>query len=346
MKNSRRVSSLEPFIGKTGQALCYDIIVIGASMGGFHALKQLIGEFPADLPAAVFVVLHIQPERESLLADIFGKNAKISVVAAKDRERIRKGQVYIAVPDFHLRIEGNQIRLDHGPRHNFHRPAIDALFSSAAKEYGSRVVGVVLSGALDDGTAGLMDIKRNGGMAVVQEPSDAVNPSMPSSAINCVPIDYCLPLSGMGRLLSGLAGRPVRVPMVKKEEKMPDLSTPELSTHICPECNGPMWFVANGKLLQFKCRIGHHFSGHSLLLEKTMALESALWSAVNALKDKADIATKLARSTDEKGLPNGYFMNQATQSTNYAKIITEILLGETSPVVLATKKAKKKKQSS
>ena len=328
-------------------SLRYDIIVIGASMGGFHALKELIGELPSDLPAAVFVVLHIEPQRESHLARIFGRDAKISVVTAKDGDSIKHGHVYIAVPDFHLRVENNKVRLDHGPRHNFHRPAVDTLFSSAAKEFGSRVIGVVLTGALDDGTAGLMDIKRHGGMTVVQNPDDAVNPSMPASALDCVPIDRCAPLSEMGALLSGLAGKPVGATLFKKKEKMPKVSKPELSTHICPECNGPMWFVSDGKLLHFHCRIGHAFSGQSLLVEKSMALESALWSAVNALKDKADIATKLAIRTGEKnaaGISNGYFLKQAANSTSYAEIITEILLQENSPVALSVKDSRPRKK--
>jgi len=320
----------------------YDIIVIGASLGGFDALRQLISEFPADLPASVLVVLHISSAHESFLAHIFGQKAKLPVVPAQDHDLIRPGHVYIAVPDYHLRVDDRHILLDHGPKHNFHRPAIDALFFSAAKAFGPRAIGVVLTGALDDGTAGLMDIKRFGGVAVVQDPADAVNASMPASALNCVQVDHCVPLSEMGRLLSGLAGQPVNRSIAQKGIHMPAPSEAELSTHICPECNGPMWCVETGKLLHFHCRIGHAFSGQSLLVEKTQALESALWSAVNALKDKADISTRLAdRLKDEKkaiGISSAdYFRDQAANAESHAKVITEILLKETSPTVLAGK---------
>jgi two-component system, chemotaxis family, protein-glutamate methylesterase/glutaminase len=319
-----------------------EIIVIGASMGGFHALRQVISDFPEDLAASVLVVLHIPSDHESYLAESFGRTAKLPVVSAEDQEVIKPGHVYVAVPDFHLRIKAGRIQLDHGPRHNFHRPAVDTLFSSAALEFGPKVVGVVLTGALDDGTCGLMEIKRHGGIAVVQDPADAANPSMPASAMDCVPIDHCVPLSRMASLLSWLAGQPVSVSAVEQGVQMPEPSKPELSTHICPECNGPMWYVEIGKLIHFHCRIGHAFSGQSLLVEKTVALESALWSAVNALKDKANIANRLAqRASDDTGSESAvYFQEQAESAERYASVITEILLKQSSPTILADKKSK------
>lgn len=324
--------------GKLPKELRHDLIVIGASMGGFHALKQLISEFPKDLPAAVLVVLHIPSDRDSFLADSFGRGASLPVLSAKDGDTIRHGHVYLAVPDFHLRIDQTKIKLDHGPKHNFSRPAVDPLFTSAALQFGPRVVGVVLTGALDDGTNGLMDIKRYGGRSVIQTPSDAANPSMPSSALSCVPIDHSVPLSEMGKLLISLAGSHVDPSFIQKARLMPQPTEPKLSTHICPECNGPMWVIETGKLMHFHCRIGHAFSGQSLLVEKTMALESALWSAVNALKDKANISRKLAvRDTDESqtGVDENYFLNQAIICDSHAEIITDIILKETSPTVLA-----------
>jgi two-component system chemotaxis response regulator CheB len=186
----------------------YDIIVIGASMGGFQALKQLISELPKNLKAAVLVVLHIPAEHESFLADTFGRKAKVPVHSAVNGDVIKVGHVYIAVPDYHLRVDKDHIVLDHGPKHNFHRPAVDTLFTSAANSYGPRAVGVILTGALDDGTAGMIDIKRRGGLCVVQDPSDAANPSMPASALETVEIDHCVPLSKMSELLVSLAGKP------------------------------------------------------------------------------------------------------------------------------------------
>lgn len=315
-----------------------DIIVIGASSGGFEALRLLIGSLPKEFPAAVFVVLHIPSEHKSYLAETFGRGAQIKVKSAMHEDVIESGTVYVGVPDFHLQFRDNLICLDHGPKHNFHRPSVDTLFVSASKAFGSRVIGVVLTGALDDGTAGLMEIKRNGGISVVQDPKDAMNPSMPASALDCVPIDYCVPLSEMATLLLNIAGNPVSEAEVKKGEEMLEPGQEKLSTHICPECNGPMWYVESGKLIHFHCRIGHAFSGQSLLVKKSMALETALWSAVNALKDKADIAQRLAQRAEEfqskSELPE-YFERQAKTANAYVEILKGIIVKESSPTGLS-----------
>jgi two-component system chemotaxis response regulator CheB len=320
-----------------------NIIVIGASMGGFQALRQIISELPEDLTASIFIVLHIPSDHESLLTELYARNSKLPVVSAKDKDLIKPGHIYIAVPDYHLQFDGNHIHLDHGPKHNFHRPAVDTLFISAAKEFGPRVVGVVLSGALDDGTAGLMEVKRHGGVSIIQDPKDAVNPSMPQSARDCVPIDHCVPISEMAALLAKVSGHPILASSIRDGKRVPKPSEPELSPHICPECNGPMWFVETGKALHYHCRIGHAFSGQSLLVVKTTALESALWSAVNALKDKSNIATKLSKRANEgtvKRKNNNYFRKQAESADHYAKVITDILLKPSSPTAVSSKKPK------
>ena len=187
----------------------YDIIAIGASMGGFQALKQIINELPDDFKATVLVVLHIPAGQESFLSEIYGRISHVQVHSAVDGDILEVGHVYVAVPDYHLQVKNNCIVLDHGPKLNFHRPAVDALFSSVAKEFGPRAIGVVLTGALEDGTAGLVEIKRHGGICVVQDPSDAANPSMPASALAAVDVDYCVKLNKMGQLLIDLAGQRV-----------------------------------------------------------------------------------------------------------------------------------------
>jgi two-component system chemotaxis response regulator CheB len=325
-----------------------DIIVIGASMGGFHALRDLISELPKDLKAAVLVVLHIPSEHKSYLADSFGKDASIPVLEAKTHQQIKPGHVYVAVPDFHLLVKAQTVELSHGPKHNLHRPAVDTLFYSAAKAYGARVIGVVLTGALDDGTAGLMEIKRHGGVSVIQDPKDAANPSMPESARDCVPIDHCVPLSEMAALLTSLAGQPVSQKSITDAKKMPKPSEPELSTHICPECNGPMWSLQAGNLLHFHCRIGHAFSGQSLLVEKNMALETALWSAVNALKDKANIARQLMeqlKKSKSKTESAAYYEEQINTALYYAELLREFQVKQTSPTALAHEPGSKKKKA-
>src|SRR5579864_7798260 len=185
----------------------HDIIVIGASAGGVEALVKLVGQLPGDLPAAVFVVLHIPAESPSLLPGILERSGPLPASQPGDNEAIRSGHIYVASPDYHLLIEQGRVRQMRGPKENRHRPAIDPLFRSAALTYGPRVVGVILTGALDDGTAGLLAVKRRGGVAIVQDPDEALYPSMPLSALENVEVDYTLPLASIGPQLEQLADK-------------------------------------------------------------------------------------------------------------------------------------------
>ena len=187
----------------------HDIIVIGASAGGVHALVTLTGFFPQKLSAAIFVVLHIPAKSRSILPDILSRAGPLKVVEAVDCMGIEYRCIYVVPPDHHLLIERGRVRVVRGPKENRHRPAVDPLFRSAAQVYGSRVVGVILTGALNDGTAGLLSVKRRGGIAVVQDPDEALFSSMPLSALANVEVDYRLPLSSIGPLLVNLASEQV-----------------------------------------------------------------------------------------------------------------------------------------
>lgn len=182
-----------------------DIVVIGASAGGVEALKAVLGALPPDYDGTVCVVLHIPPSVPSVLAHILGRSTRLVCVSAYDGAPVRPGVVYVAPPDWHLLLENGRVRLLRGPRENGHRPAVDPLFRSAAEAYGPRVVGVVLTGNLDDGTRGLFAIKHRGGLAVVQEPEDAMYPSMPKSALEHVAVDHVLPAVQIGSLLAAAA---------------------------------------------------------------------------------------------------------------------------------------------
>jgi two-component system chemotaxis response regulator CheB len=188
--------------------------VIGASAGGVEALTRLTKRLPADLPAPIFVVLHISPHTPSLLPEILGRAGKLPARHAQDGEEITPGTIYIAPPDHHLLLKAGRIVVARGPRVNNARPAVDPLFRSAARSYGPRVVGVVLSGGLDDGTLGLMDVKHAGGVTLVQDPAEAMFPSMPRSAIENVVVDRVLPVEDIAALLARLARTPV-VPDVR-----------------------------------------------------------------------------------------------------------------------------------
>jgi two-component system, chemotaxis family, protein-glutamate methylesterase/glutaminase len=181
-----------------------DIVVIGASAGGFDALKDLFRGLPAQLAASVLAVLHISPYSNSHLPQLFSRLSALPVSHPRHGETIQRGHIYIAPPNHHLRFHKGHMELDLGPKENRHRPAVDVLFRSAAYQYGPRVIGVILSGALDDGTAGLWEIKKHGGIAIVQNPEDALYPSMPFSAMRSVQIDYAVPLSGMAELITSL----------------------------------------------------------------------------------------------------------------------------------------------
>jgi two-component system chemotaxis response regulator CheB len=272
---------------------------------------------PRDLPAAVFVVLHLPADSRSNLPWILERSGELPVAHARDREPIAPGRAYVAPPDLHLLVEHGHVRTTRGPRENRHRPAVDALFRSAAVVYGPRVVGVVLSGALDDGTAGLSAIKQRGGLAVVQDPADALVSGMPASALEYVRVDHRAPAAEVGPLLERL----VRVPapdasaypvprIMEVEHAMAKLDitavegeypSGELSALTCPECTGPMWEILDGDLLRFRCRVGHAYTAESMADGQEDAIEETLWAALNRVEEGALVAERLAARAAEHG---------------------------------------------
>lgn len=239
-----------------------DIVVVGASAGGIEAVRVLVVSLPADFAASVFIVVHTSPEAPSMLADILDRSGRLPAITPNDGERIRPGTVYVAPPDRHLLIEPNRVRITRGPKENRFRPAVDPLFRSAAQTYGPRAVGVILSGYLDDGTAGLWTVKQLGGTAVVQDPADAVVPYMPLNAMTHVQVDYCLPVEEIAPLLvrlttaaaeeEGAFQVPKEVEIevnIAKEQKALEagvLQLGEPSNYACPECHGVLLQLQEG----------------------------------------------------------------------------------------------------
>ena len=287
----------------------HDIIVVGTSSGGVEALRRIVAALPADLPAAMLVVMHRPPDSPSLLAEILRSVSNLDVADADDGERIVPGRIYVAPPDRHLLIERERVRLTRGPKENRFRPAIDPLFRSAAYAYGPRAIGVVLTGNLDDGTAGLWAIKDCGGVAIVQDPQEASFPSMPSSALASVEVDYCLPLNEIAPTLATVSAQPVaggaavsenleietRIALEDNALEAGVMKLGKLSPFTCPECSGVLLQIEEGGNVRFRCHTGHAYSVNSLLDDVTESVEHNLWSTVRVL----DELVLLLRHLDE-----------------------------------------------
>jgi two-component system chemotaxis response regulator CheB len=292
----------------------HDVIVVGASSGGVEALTKLLPRLPGDFPAAVFVVLHVRPDAPSFLPAILNRAGGLPVAHAVDREPIRRGRVYVAPPGFQTYVQRGHIGVVRGPRENLHRPAIDPLFRTAARNYGDRVIGVILSGAMDDGAAGLLAVKRAGGIAIVQDPSEARFPDMPTNAMERADVDYCVGIDDLASLLVSLASGetastslPVEVPLeTMQEAETPSDATPsdELgppSAFTCPDCQGTLFEIDEGGAVRFRCRVGHAYSADAMDKAQAEAAERALWSALRALEERAELMRKLARHADRRG---------------------------------------------
>ncbi|SEU34093.1 chemotaxis protein CheB [Stigmatella erecta] len=294
----------------------HDLIVIGASMGGVEALMALVEQLPEDLPAAVCIVLHISPGHRSVLPAILSRAGPLTAVHPEDGARLEKGHIYVAPNDQHLLVEEGMLRVVKGPRENNHRPAVDPLFRSAALAYGPRVVGVVLTGAMDCGSAGLLAIKQQGGLAVVQEPSDAYCPDMPQNVLNQMDVDHCVPIAKMGALLNRLSrspaplGRKRRASQAIKREVGKLRGDPAMAntppaggrpSHFsCPDCGGVLFEQDEQGQLRFNCRVGHAFTGNALVSGQEDALDGALWAAVRSLEENGALARRMASHARER----------------------------------------------
>jgi two-component system chemotaxis response regulator CheB len=323
----------------------HDIVVIGFSAGGIDPLQQLVADLPSDFPASIFVVHHFPPMSISALPSILARSGRLPALQPADGDEIVPGRIYVARPDHHLLIGDNRVRLTRGPREHGHRPAIDPLFRTAARCFGPRVIGVILSGTLDDGTAGLLAVKQAGGLAVVQDPQEAAYPGMALSALGNVPVDHVALAAELGALLDRL----VRLPAPEAPDTSPDdrteLAEPEAavagtaalrsghppgepSPVVCPECGGVLWETRNAGVLHFRCHVGHAYSAETLLASQSDALESALWRAVRALEEKAELSRRLADRSRERGMhrASAQFDSAARSAEQGSGMIRESLL--------------------
>ena len=270
---------------------------------------------PADLPAAIVCVLHIPAHSPSALPLVLGNRAPLPVKAAEDGEPLVRGNVYVATPDRHLLVERGRLRLTRGPRENRVRPCIDTLFRSAAVDLGPRVVGVVLSGALDDGTAGLWAIKDRGGVAIVQDPAEAEFPDMPQNALAHVEVDHVLRAAEIGPKLAAVTAQTVpratAAPPAMAAEAAIELGANGLkqgvldlgrpSPNSCPECHGALVEIREGSIVRYRCHTGHAYSLRTLLGETEVAIEKSLWSTVRAIEERSFLLRTMERRARESG---------------------------------------------
>jgi two-component system chemotaxis response regulator CheB len=283
------------------------LVVVGASAGGVHALLDIARTLPAPFPAPVCIVQHIG-SNPSLLPELLRHRGANPACHVEDKQPLERGMLHVAPPDRHVLVEGDRLRLTHGPKENHVRPAVDPLFRSAAFHHGTNVIGVILTGQLDDGTAGLQAVKACGGTAIVQDPATASESEMPASALANVAVDHCVGLPEIAPLLGRLVGvrqpraQPVVPPQVAREvainrgggsvEDLVQIAVP--STLTCPDCGGSLWEMAQARPLRYRCHTGHAFSALSLAQAQKDASEEALWSSVRALREREMLLRRMA----------------------------------------------------
>jgi two-component system chemotaxis response regulator CheB len=346
-ENNLKMDPTEDSAANEPPADSHDIIVIGASAGGVEALQKVVRALPGDLPATVFIVMHTSPQSPGLMPIILNAAGPLPVSYPQDGELIQEGHIYVAPTNFHMLVEQGIIRVVRGPKENRHRPAIDPLFRSAARYYGPRVIGLILSGMLDDGTFGLLAVKQRGGLTVVQDPTDALYPDMPANALHRVEnVDYVLSLEKIGPLLAKLVKEVPVLPLspdasaiihqLKIEDDFAMANIPDFevlntvgkpAAIACPDCHGTLWEIKNNEVLRFRCRVGHSYTAQSLLAEHSEALESALYAALRNLEESASLNRRLAgrAKADNNLLSASGFIESALQSEQQADVIKRVL---------------------
>jgi two-component system chemotaxis response regulator CheB len=325
--------------------------VIGGSAGSIQSLETIVSDLPRDFPGAVFVVVHMPADYPSMLPDVLSRVGPLPASNPTDLEQIRHAHIYVARPDHHLLIDDGRVRVQRGPRENRHRPAIDPLFRTAAREYGPRVIGLVLSGLQDDGSAGLYAIKRRGGIAIVQDPRDTLWDAMPRNALSYASPQYVLRTHEIPPYLVEFvqAGESAMVkknprqkktngknhknknssegleqPGVNLEAANPSEGEGTPSVFACPECHGVLWEFKDDELVHFRCRVGHSYGTESLRTELSAASEAALWAAVRALEEKAAMERRVAAGTRHEPVSKRLLDQSASDDTN-ARLIRDMI---------------------
>jgi two-component system, chemotaxis family, protein-glutamate methylesterase/glutaminase len=292
-----------------------DVLAVGTSAGGVEALIFLAGHFRPDFPASILVTIHLPSHSASSLHELLTRAGSLSASFAADGERLRKAHIYIAPPDRHLLLDGDRLSLGFGPRENNSRPAIDPMLRSTAVCCGSRAIGLVLTGTLGDGASGLWAIRQCGGIAVVQDPTDAAFSEMPLTALNRAKPDHVVRLADMPALLHGLAHEPIGAPRpvprsiayeveVARDGRSSMNNMDNLgrrSVLACPDCGGVMWEIDEDELVHYRCHVGHIYAAELMSVALDENLRRALASALRALEERVALACKLYKEALDSG---------------------------------------------
>lgn len=315
------------------------LVVIGTSAGGMDALLNLLGQLREDFPAPIMVVQHISPESTGhVRIRSFNEKTNLICEIAENGASLKNGHVYMAPSDFHMMIgDDEKILITKGAHENRARPAIDPLFRSAAVEFGNRVISILLTGYLDDGTAGSIVVKKCGGTCIVQDPNDAQYPDMPQNAINQIDVDHIVPLAEMGGLLYQLLSIKVekrkKVPkdiLVESEIAKKVLSDLESVNALgdqvpfnCPGCGGVLWQVDKGESLRYRCHTGHAYTAKFLLEEQNKRIEETMWVALRMFEERKNLLTTMSKQM--KGKSANTAMERAEFSQKHIDRIKSIL---------------------
>ena len=320
------------------------IIVMGASSGGFDALKKLVQGLPPDFNASLFIVWHMSPDVPGILPQVLNRVNKIYAAHAYDGEEIKPNRIYISRPDHHLLIRNRKVRITHGPKENRFRPAIDPLFRSAAYAFTNRVIGVILSGALDDGTVGLWTVKHYGGVAIVQNPSDAEVPSMPENAMRQVNVDHCVPVSEIAELLVRLCKEPITEnrDVMKNEQTRKEIEIAaeenalekglmdfgELSPFTCPECHGVLSRFYNGDLVRYRCHTGHAYTVGAFMASLTEKVEDYLYDSIRGMDETIILLNHLGDHYAEANQSQlaALFFKKAKQAADRSQLVRQAVV--------------------
>jgi two-component system chemotaxis response regulator CheB len=338
VKSSKKAGSIK----SRSAAEPFYIVCIGASAGGLNAVSELVSQFPLQLNAAVFVVLHLS---KSAIADILvtrlEKATSLSCEVAKNGVMIQPGHIYIAPPDVHLLVGDGKIIIGHGPPENRFRPSIDVLFRSAAAHYGEKTIGIILTGFLNDGTVGMWSIKQSGGHTIVQDPNEAEYPDMPLSVLETMETDYCTQLKKIGDVVlkiieeaesKGILPPPAIIAESKLSEKsattIEQVATiGEKTLFACPDCGGGLWQISNDRVKHYRCHIGHSYSETDMIVRQSQAIEQTLWVALRMMEERKILLKKTATENESKGLTSlsGTLREQAQQLEIHVEKLKELL---------------------